>query len=145
MWAEGAGEGWSCARRAAAHGAGCLSAVSVTGPLSIPPLTSLPQVNTIPGWAGVVKDADHAVSVAEDIGFPVMVKASAGGGGKVRRCWELCGGAVKGPWLGRLAAAIVDFACVHRHPDGATNPLSHPAPLTTQPFLPPAGHAHRME
>lgn len=50
-----------------------------------PPPTHPPQVNTIPGWAGVVRDADHAVSVAQDIGFPVMVKASAGGGGKVRR------------------------------------------------------------
>lgn len=40
-------------------------------------------VNTIPGWAGVTDDVDHAVTVASDIGFPVMVKASAGGGGKV--------------------------------------------------------------
>jgi propionyl-CoA carboxylase alpha chain len=41
------------------------------------------QVNTIPGWAGVTENADHALTVAKDIGFPVMIKASAGGGGKV--------------------------------------------------------------
>lgn len=41
------------------------------------------QVNTIPGWAGVTENAEHAIQVARDIGFPVMIKASAGGGGKV--------------------------------------------------------------
>lgn len=46
------------------------------------------RVNTIPGWAGVVENIDHAVSVAQEIGFPVMVKASAGGGGKgMRIAW----------------------------------------------------------
>jgi propionyl-CoA carboxylase alpha chain len=42
-------------------------------------------VNTIPGHAEVIKDAEHAVSVAADIGYPVMLKASAGGGGKGMR------------------------------------------------------------
>ncbi|KAJ2157605.1 hypothetical protein GGF46_004396 [Coemansia sp. RSA 552] len=42
-------------------------------------------VNTIPGFDGVVRDADHAVEIAEDIGYPVMLKASAGGGGKGMR------------------------------------------------------------
>ncbi|KAJ2910037.1 hypothetical protein GGI21_001276 [Coemansia aciculifera] len=42
-------------------------------------------VNTIPGFDGVVRDADHAVAIAEDIGYPVMLKASAGGGGKGMR------------------------------------------------------------
>jgi len=42
-------------------------------------------VNTIPGYTGTVRDADHAVSVAQDIGYPVMLKASAGGGGKGMR------------------------------------------------------------
>jgi propionyl-CoA carboxylase alpha chain len=46
-------------------------------------------VNTIPGWAGVTDNVDHAVAVACEIGFPVMVKASAGGGGKVS-CWQGC-------------------------------------------------------
>lgn len=50
---------------------------------ALPPPSHTLQVNTIPGWAGVVRDADHALSVAEEIGFPVMIKASAGGGGKV--------------------------------------------------------------
>ena len=42
-------------------------------------------VNTIPGFTGVLKDADHAVEIAADIGYPVMLKASAGGGGKGMR------------------------------------------------------------
>ncbi len=39
-------------------------------------------VNTIPGFEGVIRDKDHAVEVARDIGYPIMLKASAGGGGK---------------------------------------------------------------
>lgn len=42
-------------------------------------------VNVIPGHTAVVKDADEAVSIAEGIGYPVMIKASAGGGGKGMR------------------------------------------------------------
>ncbi len=42
-------------------------------------------VNTVPGYLGVIKDADEAVRIAKDIGFPVMIKASAGGGGKGMR------------------------------------------------------------
>ena len=43
------------------------------------------QVNTIPGYTDVVKDADHAVEISQGIGYPVMLKASAGGGGKGMR------------------------------------------------------------
>ncbi|KAJ9594842.1 hypothetical protein L9F63_013879 [Diploptera punctata] len=42
-------------------------------------------VNTIPGFDGIVKDADQCVKIAKDIGYPVMIKASAGGGGKGMR------------------------------------------------------------
>ena len=42
-------------------------------------------VNTIPGYTDVIENADHAVKVAKDIGYPVMLKASAGGGGKGMR------------------------------------------------------------
>ena len=42
-------------------------------------------VSVIPGFNGVVESAEHAVAVAEDIGYPVMLKASAGGGGKGMR------------------------------------------------------------
>ncbi|XP_049634573.1 propionyl-CoA carboxylase alpha chain, mitochondrial [Suncus etruscus] len=46
------------------------------------------KVNTIPGFDGVVKDADQAVTIAREIGYPVMIKASAGGGGKgMRIAW----------------------------------------------------------
>jgi len=42
-------------------------------------------VSTIPGYTGVIRDGDHAVEIARDIGYPVMLKASAGGGGKGMR------------------------------------------------------------
>jgi len=47
------------------------------------------QVNTVPGHIGVIKDSIEASKIAEEIGFPVMVKASAGGGGKgMRIVWK---------------------------------------------------------
>jgi propionyl-CoA carboxylase alpha chain len=39
-------------------------------------------VSTVPGYLGVIADADAAVRIADEIGYPVMIKASAGGGGK---------------------------------------------------------------
>ncbi|MBM3347405.1 MAG: acetyl/propionyl/methylcrotonyl-CoA carboxylase subunit alpha [Betaproteobacteria bacterium] len=42
-------------------------------------------VNTIPGFTDIIRDGDHAVEVAREIGYPVMLKASAGGGGKGMR------------------------------------------------------------
>lgn len=47
------------------------------------------KVNMIPGYDGEVKDDNEAVKVANDIGYPVMIKASAGGGGKgLRIAWN---------------------------------------------------------
>jgi propionyl-CoA carboxylase alpha chain len=40
------------------------------------------QVNTIPGWNDAIESPERAVEIARDIGYPVMIKASAGGGGK---------------------------------------------------------------
>ncbi|KAI9297300.1 hypothetical protein K502DRAFT_301150 [Neoconidiobolus thromboides FSU 785] len=46
-------------------------------------------VNTIPGFNGVVRDVDHALEISREIGYPVMLKASAGGGGKgMRIAWN---------------------------------------------------------
>jgi propionyl-CoA carboxylase alpha chain len=39
-------------------------------------------VNTIPGWNEAIETPEQAVTIARDIGYPVMIKASAGGGGK---------------------------------------------------------------
>jgi propionyl-CoA carboxylase alpha chain len=40
------------------------------------------KVNTIPGWNDAIESPERAVAIAKDIGYPVMIKASAGGGGK---------------------------------------------------------------
>ena len=40
------------------------------------------KVNTIPGWNDAIETAERAVEIAKEIGYPVMIKASAGGGGK---------------------------------------------------------------
>jgi propionyl-CoA carboxylase alpha chain len=42
-------------------------------------------VNIVPGFVGEIESIDHAVSIAREIGYPVMLKASAGGGGKGMR------------------------------------------------------------
>ncbi|MBN9071843.1 MAG: acetyl/propionyl/methylcrotonyl-CoA carboxylase subunit alpha [Rhizobiales bacterium] len=47
------------------------------------------RVSTVPGHLGVIEDADHAERIAGEIGYPVMIKASAGGGGKgMRIAWS---------------------------------------------------------
>jgi len=45
-------------------------------------LAGAARVNTIPGWNEAIESAEAAVRIARDIGYPVMIKASAGGGGK---------------------------------------------------------------
>ncbi len=45
-------------------------------------------VSTVPGYMGIIADADEAVKIAGQVGYPVMIKASAGGGGKgMRIAW----------------------------------------------------------
>ncbi|MBL8597134.1 MAG: acetyl/propionyl/methylcrotonyl-CoA carboxylase subunit alpha [Devosia sp.] len=45
-------------------------------------------VSTVPGHMGLIADADEAVTIAREVGYPVMIKASAGGGGKgMRIAW----------------------------------------------------------
>src|SRR5690349_23090156 len=48
-------------------------------------LAAKAKVSTVPGHLGVIQDAKEAVKIAEQIGYPVMIKASAGGGGKGMR------------------------------------------------------------
>jgi propionyl-CoA carboxylase alpha chain len=42
-------------------------------------------VNVVPGYVGEIEDTEHAVRISAEIGYPVMMKASAGGGGKGMR------------------------------------------------------------
>ncbi|MGA9948945.1 MAG: acetyl-CoA carboxylase biotin carboxylase subunit, partial [Xanthobacteraceae bacterium] len=43
------------------------------------------KVSTVPGYLGVIEDEKQAAKIADEIGYPVMIKASAGGGGKGMR------------------------------------------------------------
>ncbi len=46
-------------------------------------------VNVVPGHVGEIDDTEHAVKISDEIGYPVMMKASAGGGGKgMRLAWS---------------------------------------------------------
>ncbi len=46
-------------------------------------------VSTVPGYMGLIADGDEAVRISGEIGYPVMIKASAGGGGKgMRIAWS---------------------------------------------------------
>jgi propionyl-CoA carboxylase alpha chain len=56
---------------------------------------ALANVSTVPGYLGVIEDDAEAVRIADEIGYPVMIKASAGGGGKGMR-------------IARSAAAVVE-------------------------------------
>jgi propionyl-CoA carboxylase alpha chain len=52
-------------------------------------LAAKANVSTIPGYTDVIESADQAASIAREIGYPVMIKASAGGGGKgLRVAWS---------------------------------------------------------
>ncbi|MGX9356629.1 acetyl-CoA carboxylase biotin carboxylase subunit [Roseobacteraceae bacterium S113] len=47
------------------------------------------DVSTVPGYMGLIEDAEEAVKISGEIGYPVMIKASAGGGGKgMRIAWN---------------------------------------------------------
>jgi len=52
-------------------------------------LAAAAGVTTIPGYMGLIRDAEEAVKIATQVGYPVMIKASAGGGGKgMRIAWN---------------------------------------------------------
>ena len=42
-------------------------------------------VTTVPGYMGTINDVEQAIKIAEQIGFPVIIKAAAGGGGRGMR------------------------------------------------------------
>ncbi len=47
------------------------------------------SISVVPGHVGEIDDTAHAIKISEDIGYPVMIKASAGGGGKgIRVAWN---------------------------------------------------------
>src|SRR5690606_19618697 len=46
-------------------------------------------VSTVPGYMGLIADAEEAVKIDQQVGYPVMIKASEGGGGKgMRIAWN---------------------------------------------------------
>ena len=62
------------------------------------------NVSTVPGYLGVIEDARHAVKIADTIGYPVMIKASAGGGGKGMRIAHSTAEVAEGFGLARAEA-----------------------------------------
>src|SRR5438270_2640633 len=61
-------------------------------------------VSTVPGFLGVIEDEKHAVKIADGIGYPVMIKASAGGGGKGMRIGHSRGEVAEGFNLAKAEA-----------------------------------------
>jgi propionyl-CoA carboxylase alpha chain len=57
---------------------------------------SAAKVSTVPGFLGVIESPEHAVTIAGEIGYPVMIKASAGGGGKGMRIAHSSGEVAEG-------------------------------------------------
>ena len=66
---------------------------------------NMAKVSTIPGYLGVIENAEQATEVARDIGLPVMIKASAGGGGKGMRIARSIGEVAEGFARARSEAA----------------------------------------
>ncbi len=62
------------------------------------------KVSTVPGYMGEISDAKHAVEISNSIGYPVMIKASAGGGGKGMRVAYNAAEAAEGFELARSEA-----------------------------------------
>ena len=62
------------------------------------------KVSTVPGHLGEIADAKHAVKIAAEVGYPVMIKASAGGGGKGMRIAYNAGECEEGFALARSEA-----------------------------------------
>jgi propionyl-CoA carboxylase alpha chain len=61
-------------------------------------------VSTVPGHLGVIEDDKRAVTIADEIGYPVMIKASAGGGGKGMRIAHSASEVAEGFKLARAEA-----------------------------------------
>ncbi len=66
-------------------GPGELAIASMGDKMASKKLAMEAGVNVVPGHDELIKDVKHAVQVAKEIGYPVMIKASAGGGGKGMR------------------------------------------------------------
>ena len=62
------------------------------------------DVSTVPGFLGVITDEKHAEKIADAIGYPVMIKASAGGGGKGMRIARSTGEVAEGFALAKAEA-----------------------------------------
>ena len=87
-------------------------------------------VPVVPGSDGLIGSVEEAKALAEQIGYPVMVKASAGGGGRgIRRVWYGVG-LPRSAWGARAAgaAALVDFVLAVE-PNGGVAAVHNPAKI----------------
>ncbi|TDM82237.1 acetyl/propionyl-CoA carboxylase subunit alpha, partial [Lactobacillus crispatus] len=62
------------------------------------------KVSTVPGHLGVIEDDKHAVQIADEVGYPVVSKATAGGGGKGKRIAHARGEVAEGFSLAKAEA-----------------------------------------
>src|SRR6202522_349797 len=82
------------------------------------------KVATVPGYLGMIEDDKQAAKIADEIGYPVMIKASAGGGGKGMRIAHSTSEVAEGfslakaeakSWLGDDRAFLEKFIVAPRH------------------------------
>ena len=70
-------------------GPGAKAIIGMGDKITSKKIAAAASVNTIPGFADTINSPEHAVKIARQIGYPVMLKASAGGGGKgMRLVWK---------------------------------------------------------
>ncbi|UQS82050.1 acetyl-CoA carboxylase biotin carboxylase subunit [Bombilactobacillus folatiphilus] len=94
------------------------------------------DVPVIPGSDGFVKDADEALVVAKKVGFPVMLKAAAGGGGKgIRKVYEPKD--LKASFIQAQEEAQLSFGDSHMYLEKIISPAKH---IEVQIMADQAGH-----
>ena len=87
------------------------------------------KVSTVPGYVGEIADAAHAIKIADEIGYPVMIKASAGGGGKgMRIAWSKTRGRRRASRSSRTEAKATLRRRPHVHREVHRQPAPHRDP-----------------
>jgi acetyl/propionyl-CoA carboxylase alpha subunit len=103
-------------------------------------------VSTVPGYMGLIADADEAVKISGEIGYPVMIKASAGGGGKgMRIAWTDAEAREGFQSSKNEAAAFRRRPHLHREVRHPTAPHRDPGAGRQARHLPLSGRARMLD